>query len=141
MQAHGEVVYMLVSLKLEMAHPISYGGTQQVRPAYEYYTHAHTHTHTHSIQYCDTHTHTPVYTHMCIHSVAIMCIGLHSFTTRVCVVVASYPGLPMFFNVSREKLGRPGRFYDVKMTYWTRFGPRLRLAISAHSPTQCCSTC
>ena len=52
----------------------------------------------------------------------------------VCVCVASYPGLPMFFNVSREKSGRPGRFYYVVMTYWTRFGPRL--AISAYSPTQ-----
>ena len=27
--------------------------------------------------------------------------------------IASYPGLPMFFNVAREKLGRPGRSDDV----------------------------
>ena len=27
--------------------------------------------------------------------------------------LASYPGLPMFFNVSREKSGRPGRSGDV----------------------------
>ena len=40
----------------------------------------------------------------------------------------------MFFNVSREKSGRPGRFYYVMMTYWTQFGPRL--AISTYSPTQ-----
>ena len=42
-----------------------------------------------------------------------------------------YPGLPMFFNVTHEKSGGPGRFYDVMMTHWTQFGPWL--VISAHA--------
>ena len=29
----------------------------------------------------------------------------------------------MFFNIAREKSGRPGQFCDVMMTYWTLFGP------------------
>ena len=40
----------------------------------------------------------------------------------------------MFFNVMREKSGRPGRLYDVMMTYWMRFG--MRFKISVYSPTQ-----
>ena len=32
---------------------------------------------------------------------------------HTCNSIASSPGLPMFFNVTREKLGRPGRFCDV----------------------------
>ena len=31
----------------------------------------------------------------------------------------------MLFNVSREKLGRPGRFYNVMMMHWTQFGPAM----------------
>ena len=34
--------------------------------------------------------------------------------------LASYPGLPMFFN-AHEKMGRPGRFGDVMMTYLPPF--------------------
>ena len=40
----------------------------------------------------------------------------------------------MFFNVSREMLGRRGKFYDVMMMYWTQIGQQL--TISAYSPTQ-----
>ena len=42
---------------------------------------------------------------------------------NVILVLILCPDLPMFCNVSHEKLGRPGEFYDVMMTYWTRFGP------------------
>ena len=35
------------------------------------------------------------------------------YTSRVMAQVASYPGLPMFFNVSHEKSGKPGRLSDV----------------------------
>ncbi len=28
----------------------------------------------------------------------------------------------MFFNVSHEKLGRPGQFYDIMMMYWIGLG-------------------
>ena len=39
--------------------------------------------------------------------------------------LALYPGLPMFFNVSHERLGRPGRYGDVMNT------------VSLSPPTQC----
>ena len=32
--------------------------------------------------------------------------------------IASYPGLPIYFNVSREKLGRPDRSGDVMDAVW-----------------------
>ena len=40
------------------------------------------------------------------------CKQLHA-VELVWLEVASYPGLPMFFNVAREKSGRPGRSGDV----------------------------
>ena len=46
-------------------------------------------------------------------------------------VIASYPGLPIFFNVTREKLGRPGRSVHV---IGRGLGRGLRC--SAFSPTQ-----
>ena len=54
------------------------------------------------------------------------------------VALALYPGLPMFFNVSCEKSGRPGQLCDVIMTYGHYLGRGLK--ISANSPTQM-STC
>ena len=48
--------------------------------------------------------------------------------------IALYPGLPMFFNISREKLRRPGRLCDVVMTCGHYL--ELSLKISAHSPMQ-----
>ena len=44
--------------------------------------------------------------------------------------IASYPGLPMFFNVSREKSGRrrPGRSGDVMDAVWA--------AVSLSPPTR-----
>ena len=47
--------------------------------------------------------------------------------------VSLVPRLSHIFQRFTRKIGRPGRFYNVMMTYWTRFGPRL--AISAYSPT------
>ena len=42
------------------------------------------------------------------------CIKFHSFRNiHVVVMVASYPDLPVFFNISR-KMGRPG--YEAKDT-------------------------
>ena len=41
--------------------------------------------------------------------------------------LASYPGLPMFFNISRKKLGRPGRSGDVMDVVWD--------AVSSSLPT------
>ena len=39
------------------------------------------------------------------------------------IIIASFPGRPMFFNVAREKSGRPGRFCDVIITYLPPFLP------------------
>ena len=41
--------------------------------------------------------------------------------TSMGTMVASSPGLPMFFNVTREKSGTPGRFCDVIITYLPPF--------------------
>ena len=38
------------------------------------------------------------------------------------VDVALYPGLPMFFHVSRKISGRSGRLYDVMMTLFGTYG-------------------
>ena len=43
--------------------------------------------------------------------------------------VASFPSLPVFFNIMQENLGRPGWFY-VMMMYWMWF------KISAYLPMQ-----
>ncbi len=48
----------------------------------------------------------------------------HGYRSTVsCTLLASSPGLPMFFNVTREKSGRPGRFCDVIITYLPPFLP------------------
>ena len=44
------------------------------------------------------------------------------------MLLASFPGLPVFFNVMQERSGRPGQFYDVMMTYWTRFGTQFKFS-------------
>ena len=64
-------------------------------------------------------------------------------TSRLWVRIASYPGLPMFFNVSREKSGRPGyeaRSRTHKMQ--ARHGPAMprptggnKTCIKAHTHT------
>ena len=73
----------------------------------------------------------PDFTYVKVQGTAIMCIT--SGVCRRCSLIASYPGLPMFFNVyAREKKwGRPGRSGDV-----IGHGLRTRLHISAHSSMQ-----
>ena len=64
-------------------------------------------------------------------SAAVCCAKLCRYS------LASYPGLPMFFNISREKSGRPGQSGDVMDTVWAAvsFSPPTRLRSVLHVRT------
>ena len=55
-------------------------------------------------------------------------------TSFVLLTVASSPGLPMFLNITCEKLERPGRFCDVIIMYYHNF-----CCVSLSPPTRPCN--